>query len=43
MKKIEVYVNGNYYTTLNSKEELSELILTNNLFECRISIKEVSA
>lgn len=43
MKKIEVYVNGNYYTTLNSKEELGELIAMNDLFECRISIKEVNA
>jgi hypothetical protein len=43
MKKLEVYVNDNYYKTINSKEELSELILINNLFECRISIKEVNA
>ena len=41
-KKIKVYVNGKYYTTLRNKEELGELIAANNLFECRISIEEVS-
>lgn len=38
---IKVYVNHKYYVTLESKDQLGDLIRDNNLFGCYISIKEI--